>query len=365
VTDSSATEENKIDDILQGLLTCDNEELEGEGAMNLLRERLQVKPIVMEKLSVPDFPNIQPIDLESLRENSSKPRKALSNIDNLLKGMNIKTPRRQDVGYAEKQLGSPTPPRSPFASLSSLKKHISRSKLSSDPFSFHEIDHIPTRSYSSTHMINQEVNIFSSSKLSDEPSSPIIKDVIAAGETNSIMETTDNSKEDTSRKSCDKVNASIIEDVAVSETSLSDDPDRNYTSTPQKSMVDNTREPVFNAASETNTILGTTENSKENNSKKSSDKVNAPINEDIVAISETSLRDDPDRNCTGTHQKSMVDNSREPGFNADVDSNELHVDMDMDIGGGDMGKGVMDDMAGRQNVAPNEPHQFEDKVCYL
>jgi hypothetical protein len=365
VTDSSATEENKIDDILQGLLTCDNEELEGEGAMNLLRERLQVKPIVMEKLSVPDFPNIQPIDLESLRENSSKPRKALSNIDNLLKGMNIKTPRRQDVGYAEKQLGSPTPPRSPFASLSSLKNHISRSKLSSDPFSFHEIDHIPTKNYSSTHMINQEFNIFSSSQPSDEPSPPIIKDVIAAAETNSILETTDNSKEDNSRKSSDKVNASITEDVAVSETSLSDDPDRNCTSTPQKSMVDNTREPGFNAASETDTILGTTENSKENNSKKSSNKVNAPINEDIVAISETSLSDDPDRNCTSTHQKSMVDNSREPGFNADVDSNELHVDMDVDTGGCDMGKGVMDDMVGKQNVEPNEPHQFEDKVCYL
>ncbi|CAJ2665444.1 hypothetical protein L195_g021644 [Trifolium pratense] len=67
-------------------------------------------------------------------------------------------------------------------------------------------------------MINQEVNILSSSKLSDELSAPIIKDVIAAGETNTILETSENSNEDI---------------VAVSETSSVDDPDRNYTSTPR------------------------------------------------------------------------------------------------------------------------------------
>ncbi|XP_045812884.1 centromere protein C-like [Trifolium pratense] len=430
VNGSSATE---INDILQGLLTCDSEELEGDGAINLLQEKLQVKPIFMEKLSVPDFPDIQPVDLKSLRENLPKPRKALSNIDNLLKGMNIKTPLRQDAGYAEKQLGSPTPPRSPLASLSSLQKYISRSNPSSDPFPFSadEFDHIPTRNYSSTNMINQEDNILSPSKPSDELSPPIIKDVIAAGEINTILETTDNSKADNSRESSVKVNASIVEDivavserslsddpdrncpstpqksmidnsmepgfnaagetntilettenskednsrksldkvnapinediVAVSERSLSDDPDRNCTSTPQKSMIDNSMEPGFNAAGETNTILETTENSKEDNSRKSLDKVNAPINEDIVAVSERSLSDDPDRNCTSTHQKSMVDNSREPGFNANVDSNELHVDMDVDIGDSDIGQS-MDDMVGSQNVEPNEPHQFEDKM---
>jgi hypothetical protein len=66
VAGSSPTEENKINDILQGLLTCDSKELEGGGAMNLLQEKLQVKPICMEKLYVPDFPDIQPIDLKCL-----------------------------------------------------------------------------------------------------------------------------------------------------------------------------------------------------------------------------------------------------------------------------------------------------------
>jgi len=290
-TDSPSIEENKMNDILKGLLDCDSEELEGEGAINLLQERLQVKSIVFEKLSVPDFLDSQPIDLKSLRGTSSKPskRKAFSDVDNWLKGMNIQTPLRRSVGYAEKQSASPTPPKSPFASLSSLQKHISRSKLSTDPFSAHGIDHVPRRNYSPIHIVNQEVDIVGSSKPSDELTPPIIEDVIAAGETNTILETS--------------------------------------------------------------------ENSKEHNSRNPSDKVNAPIIEDIV--------DNPDKNCTITPQKSMVDNSTEPGFNANVDSNEPDVDMHVDIGCSGMGKWVMDDTVGRQNVEPNEPYHFDDNVCYL
>lgn len=296
VAGSPAVEENKGNDILQGLLTCNSEELEGDGAMNLLQERLNIKPIVFEKLSVPDFPDIQPIDLKFLRENSSKPRKALSNIDNLLNRIDIKTPLRRDVGYTEKQLGSPTPPRSPFASLSKLQKQILRSKPSVDPFSAHEIDHISKRNSSPTDTINQEVNIVGSSKPADELSAPVIEDVIAAGETNTILDTSEKSKEEVSRKS--------------------------------------------------------------------SEQVNAPLIEDKVGVSETSSVDNPVINCTSTPLKSMVDNSREPEFNANVDSNEPPVDMDVDIGSSGMGKRAMDDIVGRQNVEP-QPYQSEDNVCYL
>ncbi|XP_004511206.3 centromere protein C, partial [Cicer arietinum] len=294
VTGSSAIQEKEVNDVLQGLLSCNSEDLEGDGAMNLLQERLQIKPIVPEILSVPDFPDYQPIDLKLLRGNLSKPRKALSDVDNLLKGINIKTPLRRDAGCIEKQLASPTPPRSPFASLLSLQKHISQSKPSVDPFATHEIDHVSTRNYSPTHMIHQEVNTDGSSKLSNELSAPIIEDVIAAGETNKILDISENSKED--------------------------------------------------------------------NSGKSSDKVNALLFEDRVAVTETSSVQVPVINCTSTPQKSMVDNSREPEFDANVDLNEHHVDMDVDIGGSGMRQKVMDDTEGTQNIEPNEPYQFEDKT---
>jgi hypothetical protein len=70
---------------LQGLLTCDSKELEGDGAMNLLQERLQAKPICMEKLYVSDFPDIQSIDLESLLGKSK-----CSVVCNLVDGILLK-----------------------------------------------------------------------------------------------------------------------------------------------------------------------------------------------------------------------------------------------------------------------------------
>ncbi|KAL5061596.1 hypothetical protein RYX36_023333 [Vicia faba] len=294
VTGSSAVKEKKVNDILKGLLTLDSEELEGFGAMSRLQERLQIKPVVFEKSSVPDFPDSQPMDLKSSHGNLSKPSKACSDISNLLKGIDIKTPLRQDVGYSEKQLASPTPPRSPSVLFSTMQKHISHSKPSVDPFSAHEIDHGSTKENLPTHMVNQEVNIVGSSKPSDELGAPIIEDVIAAGKTNKILDTSAQSKEDNSRKLSEQLKASLTENE--------------------------------------------------------------------VAVSETCSVDDPIRKCISTPKKSKVDNSRELGFNANVDSNEPPVDMDLDIGGSGVGKRVMDDIGEGQNVEPNEPDQFEDEM---
>ncbi|XP_061338579.1 centromere protein C [Gastrolobium bilobum] len=301
VTDSSTIEENKLNDILDGLLSCNSEDLEGDGALTILQERLQIKPIVVEKLSVPDFPDDQVIDLKSFRSNLSKPRKALSNIDNLLKGMNNKTPLRQDVGCPVQQLASPTPPRSPFASLSALQKHISRSKPSVDPFSAREIDHLSRRNYSPTNMINQDFNLVGSGKPSNELNAHIIEHVTAVSKTSSVLDT------------------------------------------------------VRNCAS-------TSENSKEDNSEKSSNKLNEALIEDMFAVSQTNSAEDIVRNCTSTYQMSTEDNPMEPGFGANIDSNEPHIDMDVEIGGSGKGKSIIDDMVGRSNMEANEPCQFEDKV---
>lgn len=303
VADLSATEDNKINNILDGLLHCNPEDLEGDGAMTLLQEKLQIKPIVLDKLSVPDFPDNQMIDLKSLRGNSSKPRKALSNIDNLLKGMNNKTPLKQDVANPVQQLASPTPPRSPFAPLLSLQMHISRSKPSADPFSAHEIEHSSARNYSPTHMINQELNLVGSGKLSNELNTRMTEDMISVSKTSSVVDTV---------KDC--------------------------TSTYGKS--------------------------KEDNSGKSPDKVIAPVVEDTIAISGRTSVEDTVRNCASTSQKSKEDNSREPEFYANVDSNETHVDMDMDIGGSGMDKRVMNNTEGGPNSDANGTCEFEGVVRF-
>ncbi|KAJ1404076.1 hypothetical protein SESBI_26813 [Sesbania bispinosa] len=301
VTASSAIEENRFNDILDGLLRCNSEDLEGDGAINLLQEKLQIKPIVLEKLSVPDFPDNQVIDLKSLRGDLSKPRKALSNIDNLLKGMENKTPLRRDVGYPVQLLASPTPPRSPFAPLSSLQKHISRSKPSVDPFSSDEFAHLSPRNCSSTHMINPEPNPVGSGKPSNELNAHINEDVTLVSKTNTVLDT------------------------------------------------------VRNCAS-------ISENSKQDNYGKSPNKLNAPIIEDIIAVGETSSVEDTIRNCISTSQQSLEDKSREPGFDSNIDSNEPHVDMDVDIRGSGMGERAVDDTVGRLNTEANECCQFDNEI---
>ena len=303
VADSPAIEENKINDILDGLLRCDSEDLEGDGAITLLQERLQIKPIVLEKLSVPDFLDNQVIDMKSLHGNLSKPRKrkALSNIDNLLKGMNHRTPLRQDVGCPVQQSASPTPPKSPFAALSSLQKHISQSKPSVDPFSAHEIDCLSTRKCSPVHVINQELNVVGSGKPSNELSTCIIDDGVAISKTSSVVDTV-----------------------------------RNCASTSGKS--------------------------KEDNSGMSSTKLNAPLIEDIIAVGETRSAEDAVRNCASTPQKSMEDNSREPEFDAIIESNGPHVDVDVDV---DIGGSGMNGAVGRPNIETNGPCGVQDKVRLL
>lgn len=61
----------------------------------------------------------------------------------------------------------------------------------------------------------------------------------------------------------------------------------------------------------------------------------------------------------------MEDNSREPGFEANVVWNEPHTNMDVDIGGSGKCKMAMNDTIGKPNIEANEPCQFEDKVCFM
>ena len=409
--------------MLDGLLHCDSEDLEGDGAITLLQERLQIKPIALEKFSVPDFPDKQMVDLKSLQGNKSKPRKALSDIDNLLKGMsmnmNKKTPLKKAVQCPVQQLASPTPPRSPFASLSLLQKHISQSKQSMDPFSAHEIDHLSSKNYSPTHMVNPELNLVRSANPSNELNAHMIEDAIAVGKASTVLDTDRNDtnsseipKEEKSGKSSNKLNALSIQDIiAVGGTSLAEDTVRNGTSTSRKSMVDNSREPRFDvnilsnephgdmdvdvggsgmgdnedrsnieahmieddiAVGKTSTVLDTdinsihtSEISKEDNSGKSSNNLNVPSIDNIVAADGTSLAEDAARNCTSTFQKSMVDNSRDPRLDVTIDSHESHVDMGVDVGVSGVADRVMDDTKDRSNIEVNESCQSEDIVCFI
>ncbi|KAL0699529.1 hypothetical protein Bca4012_055651 [Brassica carinata] len=79
----SADKEN-LDNVLTELLACSPDELDGDAGVELLEKRLNIKPIDKQMLSLPEFPDVRRIELKA--RILPKPRTALSNIQNLLKG---------------------------------------------------------------------------------------------------------------------------------------------------------------------------------------------------------------------------------------------------------------------------------------
>ncbi|XP_012456715.1 centromere protein C isoform X2 [Gossypium raimondii] len=144
--------ENKVNELLDHLLTstCD-----GDEAISLLQEQLQIKPIDLEKICLPDLQDIRRIDLKASRENLAKPRNSLSDIENLFKGISKRTPKRKAESSVH-LLASPTPPRSPLASISLLKKQKLQSDVLSDPFSADDVRRSPVRNASGTESNNRE-----------------------------------------------------------------------------------------------------------------------------------------------------------------------------------------------------------------
>ncbi|KAL2458704.1 centromere protein C-like [Forsythia ovata] len=120
---STTVAENKVNYILDELLSCNNEDLDGDGALNLLQERLQIKPPDLDKLCMPGPHHVGRIDVMALGENFSKPCNNSPVIDTLLKSV-LGEPLIEHEQVAQNPINhgaSPTPPRNPVSSLSSLK----------------------------------------------------------------------------------------------------------------------------------------------------------------------------------------------------------------------------------------------------
>ncbi|XP_020535295.1 centromere protein C isoform X2 [Jatropha curcas] len=146
LTGSLLKAENRVGKLLDELLGNDLEELDEDGTTNLLQELLQIKPLHIEKLNLPEVQDIQEVDCKASGVNLLKPRKVLSDMNTLLKATRNVTPLKlKNIESLLSGFGSPTPPKSPLASLSLLKKHIFQSNPSSDPFSAVDIDDSPAR----------------------------------------------------------------------------------------------------------------------------------------------------------------------------------------------------------------------------
>ncbi|KAK8595061.1 hypothetical protein V6N13_015970 [Hibiscus sabdariffa] len=136
--------ENKVSELLEHLLTSTRD---GDDTVNLLQEQLQIKPVELGNICLPDLQNIRKIDLKASRESLAKPRNSLSDIQSLIKGFSKRTPKQKPETSAN-QLASPIPPRSPLASISLLKKQLLQSDVLTDPFSTDDAHRSPMKNAS-------------------------------------------------------------------------------------------------------------------------------------------------------------------------------------------------------------------------
>ncbi|KAI3463357.1 hypothetical protein Pfo_020020 [Paulownia fortunei] len=124
VTVSVKKTENKVSNILDELLSCNNEDLDGDGALNLLQERLNIKPLDLEYLCMPELNDAGRTTVSTVGESLLKPLKGSLVIDSVLKNVKSKPPmgHEQVTKNPVNPVTSITAPGSPSSSLSLSKK---------------------------------------------------------------------------------------------------------------------------------------------------------------------------------------------------------------------------------------------------
>lgn len=135
------------DEILDNLLSQNLEDLDGDGAANLLQDHLQIKFVDVENLQLPELKDIQKDDLNALSVNMPKQRPALLDIQNLMKGPDRYSPtmHRGESESFKSRLSSHSARKSPFSQILLLKQRLFRESTSLDPFSSAHIDEVDVR----------------------------------------------------------------------------------------------------------------------------------------------------------------------------------------------------------------------------
>ncbi|KAJ8773440.1 hypothetical protein K2173_004270 [Erythroxylum novogranatense] len=148
--------DNRVDQLLEELLAHDYNELDGDETLILLQKCLQIKSVDIKKLNLPEYQEVEKIDFKASGGKLPKPGNVLTDIQNLLHSTGGRAPMKQTKQESSvSTTGSPTPVKSPWASLSLLRKHILRSNPSDNPFSADDFDQSPPLHASSTEKFNQ------------------------------------------------------------------------------------------------------------------------------------------------------------------------------------------------------------------
>ncbi|XP_017216610.1 uncharacterized protein LOC108194200 isoform X2 [Daucus carota subsp. sativus] len=155
VVESIPKTEKRISEILDKLLSESIEILDGDGAPSSMQEGLQTKPVNVDKY-LPDF-SCTGRSIIALEKEFPQNRILQTDAPKLIRGLSGKSPIKSK-NVAENpvhNLASSTTPKSPFAALSLLNKHISQLKPNSDPFVDLDIDLSSARNASSVEEFNR------------------------------------------------------------------------------------------------------------------------------------------------------------------------------------------------------------------
>lgn len=142
------------------MLSRDIEDLDGDGALSLLQEHLQIPLVDLDKY-LHDFSDAGNIDRMDLDEEIPVRRKALSDIQNVVNGLNDKNPAMDKQVKRKKShsLMSSTPPKSVSATSSLYGESKSLSKAFHFPFSAADLDLSPAKSPTHEYFNGQSDNL--------------------------------------------------------------------------------------------------------------------------------------------------------------------------------------------------------------
>ncbi|XP_010249870.1 PREDICTED: uncharacterized protein LOC104592284 isoform X2 [Nelumbo nucifera] len=156
---SVALAENKVNNLLDELLSTNCNDLDADGTVSLLRERLQIKSIDLDKLSFPSLDSVRSNDVKAADEWSLRPRKALSDIHNIIRRTSTETSteHKQMSGSPVCPKVSTTLQRSPLTSLFLLKRRMPDMDPPNDPFSSDGIDASPASHSFPVRGINRQI----------------------------------------------------------------------------------------------------------------------------------------------------------------------------------------------------------------
>ncbi|XP_062169442.1 centromere protein C-like isoform X3 [Alnus glutinosa] len=364
--------ENKVSEILDELLSGNFEDLEGDRAVSILQKRLQIKPIDLEKLNLPELRDIQKIDSKSSRRNMPRPRRALADIDNLLKGISSKSLVKL-IPEAESSLhhiSSPSPPRSPFASLFVLPRQNLWPKPSNDPFPIPVLGHSPEKNSSLTECTLKESDLdHTGMQLSncDELKSPLVEEDDIDNLLKGISSKTPVKLIQKAKSSFHHIASPTPPRSPFAPLSLLQrqklwsKPSNDPFSSPDFGHL-----PAKNS-SLIECMLKESDLDHTGMQLSNCDELKSPlVEEDNITTAKTGSPDVATGDVTCTSEAIVHDNSSKLSFRVDVDSSGTHVEMEDNVKGSNMDDEAIDEQLSRHDAdidaQENGSNKLEDKV---